>query len=259
MVDKESIFLSFVDLLSKWDGHYIGCGNIYSHILIIGKECALDTKSEIYKNDFQKNFELWNSKPTKSFDEVESWFGGRAWPWDDFHPAAPYKGQRFTIERHSRIDSRIIISGEGGTNSTWYNYQKLINLYREQNNGLKPNTSKIDFFKDCFITELSSVVRKNNSNNSQTDHLATKNSIIERLDLMKMTKSFWSHFDYVILACGPYADAFRKDNQLVKDIFGDSYVILSTKDGRKIPQLSSPIRDEFNLMQDIVSQMTTQR
>ena len=37
---------------------------------------------------------------------------------------------------------------------------------------------------------------------------------------MKTGKPFWSRFKVVILACGDYADALKRDAQLYADIFG---------------------------------------
>lgn len=61
---------------------------------------------------------------------------------------------------------------------------------------------------------------------------------------MIATSSFWSHFGTVILACGPYADALRADPELTRAIFGNAKVI-SSVNGKKLPQLSSPISDDF--------------
>ena len=68
----------------------------------------------------------------------------------------------------------------------------------------------------------------------------------------KEIKSFWSHFETVILACGPYADALRKDQQLTQDIFGKAKVI-STINNRNVPQLSIAISNE--LLREIAKQV----
>jgi len=168
-----------------------------------------------------------------------------------FCPFAPYnKPQRFTIERKK---GDKIISGAGGTSVTWYNYQKLINYIRELGKLDNPvNTSTIDFYKDCFITELNEKCRVNNYGLSVKERQETEENIRQRFDLMKETKSFWSHFDTVILACGPYADALRKDQQLTRDIFGDAKVI-STINNRNVPQLSIAISNE--LLREIAKQV----
>lgn len=239
----------FVDLLNSpaWKAgrHFVGSGNPNSTILIVGKECAINVDTEQYKEEYAKNFEKWCQK---SDTEIKNWVDNPVLDWGIFHPRAPYKGQRFVVEK--RNAKREIISGKGGTSSTWYNYQKLINLIREQGKlSLQPNTDTIDFYEDCFITELNESCRVNNKGSKKKP---TENSIRNRFDIMRATKPFWSHFKTVILACGPYADALRTDSQLTYDIFGDANII-SMAEGRKIPQLSFAI--SYQLLKSIADQV----
>ena len=37
--------------------------------------------------------------------------------------------------------------------------------------------------------------------------------------------NFFNHFKIVILACGPYANAIKKDECLRKDLFGDAFIV----------------------------------
>ena len=232
--------------------HYIGLGNPNAKILIIGKECAHEEGSTSAQQECSNNYNQWMKLVEKGHgfineEEIPQWDGS----WETFCPFAPYnKPQRFTIERKK---GDKIISGAGGTSATWYNYQKLINYIRELGKLDNPvNISTIDFYKDCFITELNEKCRVNNQGLTAIERKKTKENIQKRFDLMKETKSFWSHFETVILACGPYADALRKDQQLTRDIFGDAKVI-STINNRNVPQLSIAIRNE--LLREIAKQV----
>lgn len=241
----------FIDLLNspawKTDKHFVGCGNPNSTILIVGKECAIKSDSEQYKEEYAKNFEKWCQK---SDTEIKNWVDNPVLDWGIFHPRAPYKGQRFTIRGLRKTKNGEAIIGEGGTSRTWYNYQKLINLIREQGKlSSQPNTDTIDFYEDCFITELNESCRVNNKGSKKKP---TEDSIRDRFDIMRATKPFWSHFKTVILACGPYADALRTDKQLSYDIFGDANII-SMAEGRKVPQLSFAISNQ--LLKSIADQV----
>ena len=142
--------------------HYIGLGNPNAQILIIGKECAHEEGSTSAQQECSNNYNQWMKLVEKGHgfineEEIPQWDGS----WETFCPFAPYnKPQRFTIERKK---GDKIISGAGGTSATWYNYQKLINYIRELGKLDNPvNTSTIDFYKDCFITELNEKCRVNN-------------------------------------------------------------------------------------------------
>lgn len=242
----------FIDLLNspawKTDRHFVGCGNPNSTILIVGKECAIKSDSEQYKEEYAKNFEKWCQNADTG---IKNWIDNPVLDWGIFHPRAPYKGQRFVVEKRNKEGE--IISGKGGTSSTWYNYQKLINLIREQGKlSSQPNTNTIDFYEDCFITELNESCRVNNNGLNPSEKKATEDNIRDRFDIMRATKPFWSHFKTVILACGPYADALRTDKQLSYDIFGDANII-SMAEGRKIPQLSFAISNQ--LLKNIADQV----
>ena len=241
-----------IEFSQKEVKHYIGLGNPNAKILIIGKECAHEEGSTSAQQECSNNYNQWMKLVEKGHgfineEEIPQWDGS----WETFCPFAPYnKPQRFTIERKK---GDKIISGAGGTSATWYNYQKLINYIRELGKLDNPvNISTIDFYKDCFITELNEKCRVNNQGLTAIERKKTKENIQKRFDLMKETKSFWSHFETVILACGPYADALRKDQQLTRDIFGDAKVI-STINNRNVPQLSIAISNE--LLKEIAKQV----
>lgn len=242
----------FDDLLNnaiwKNDKHFVGYGNPNATILIIGKECAVNSNSAQYREEYTKNFELWKKEIEKS--KIKNWIENPILDWSIFHPRAPYNGQKFVIEK--RKEGKII-SGKGGTSPTWYNYQKLINYIREQGKlPLPPNMTTIDFYDDCFITELNELCRVDNNGLNASEKQMTKENIQNRFDLMIATKSFWAHFKTIILACGPYADALRANKQLLFNIFGNANVI-SMAEGRKIPQLSRYISN--HLLKEIANQV----
>lgn len=250
-----SYSLEFQSLLQhpQSKSHYIGLGNPNARILIVGKECAYDVtekgcKNEFYENEFLKNYDKWQKlDSSRSLEDVHNWVENDKLDWDIFDPLAPYKGQYFAFGKR-----------KGATSRTWYNYQKLVNIIRDLGRSdLSKNTSRIDFYKDCFITELNEHCRKSNTKLSAEEKKNTKRSIEQRFDWMKATNSFWSSFETVILACGPYADALRIDADLRHSIFGDANVIstIPTADGKviKIPQLSLFISE--NLLQEIAKQV----
>lgn len=228
---------------SMWrrNKHYIGLGNPDAEILIVGKECAVNTNSDEYRYEYSQNYNLWTERNKDiGVDDVKDWIGNPMCDWSIFDPLAPYKGQLFKIER--RTPKGEIISGKNGTSCTWYNYQKLINYIRELGKlNTSPNTTNIDFYKDCFITELNESCRSNNSGLSADTQKGTVDNIRKRFELMRATNYFWSHFKTVILACGPYANALRENPKLTLSIFGNAKVISNVNEKKKVPQLSFAI------------------
>ena len=246
----------FKDLLQnplwKKGEHYVGLGNPNAEILIVGKECAVDENSDSYKCEYSQNYNLWKNRDWSiKVEDVKNWIDNPILDWKIFDPLAPYSGQRFTVERRNKDGE--VISGKGGTSATWYKYQKLINFIRERGKLDSPvNTTHIDFYKDCFITELNELCRLNNHRLSAEERRKIEENIRNRFDLMIATNSFWSHFKTVILACGPYADALRADPRLTRAIFGCAKVI-SSVNGKKIPQLSFAISND--LLREIAKQV----
>ena len=148
--------------LWKKGEHYVGLGNPNAEILIVGKECAVDENSDSYKCEYSQNYNLWKNRDWSiKVEDVKNWIDNPILDWKIFDPLAPYSGQRFTVERRNKDGE--VISGKGGTSATWYKYQKLINFIRERGKLDSPvNTTHIDFYKDCFITELNELCRLNN-------------------------------------------------------------------------------------------------
>ena len=83
----------------------------------------------------------------------------------------------------------------GKINTTWQNYQRLINRVYHRESEFK---DKFDFEKYAFTTELNNKARQHSS----TD-IKTMTSIKDRLNLLKESH-FIQSFPVIILACGPY-------------------------------------------------------
>ena len=207
---------------------FIGYGNPNAKILIIGKECASynpndrgcnscknnnDCKEyKNYKEFYEKNFEQWDEtisgkhlccckliEKEKPYDFEQCYF----------HPIYPFFRQENKIRRKGR---------ETGTSSTYYYYQRLVDSIfgREK-------SEYINFFEDCFITELSDICRPNNTNISIEQGKETEESIRKRFDWMRKT-NFFNQFKVVILACGPYANAIKEDDKLRFELFGNARI-----------------------------------
>ena len=227
----------FINLVydSKWQGRYVGIGNPEAKILIVGKECALDEKRDpsLYDKTFKQNLTDWKDNVEKEigFDKIEEWTCNEE-IFPRYNPLLPFYKQKFTVLKHHATGEKKgkIRSGEGGTSATWYNYQKVFNMYLERI-GKNPNREYIDFFKYCFVTELSEVCRPNNRNLQKEERLETEKSIAKRYELICAT-SFFQKFDKVILACGKYADKLN-----IQRMFGNAQIIPTC-------QLSYAVSDE---------------
>ena len=189
---------------------FIGYGNPDARLLIIGKECAFTEGSKEWELFFKHNYDQWKvSFGVRGFSYA---MGKEEYPYEFengfFHPLFPFYPQE---------------NKRGRTSSTYYWYQRLVQKIRASDSH-EEKSPIIDFFRDCFITELSEECRPNNTANTKAEHQKTKDSIRQRFDWMRQT-AFFRHFDIVILACGPYANAIKKDNLLRKELFGDAHVV----------------------------------
>lgn len=228
----------FIDLVhdSKWEGHYVGIGNPNAKVLIVGIECALNEKQApcLYDETFRQNLADWKDNVEKEigFEDIKEWTCNEE-IFPRYNPLLPFYKQKFTILRRYANGEKKgeIYCGEGGTSATWYNYQKVFNMYLERM-GMKPNREYIDFFKYCFVTELSEVCRLNNKKLPKEDKLETEKSIAKRYELICETP-FFQKFDQVILACGGYADKLD-----IQKMFGNAIPI-------KTRQLSLNVSDEL--------------
>lgn len=205
---------------------YIGYGNPNAKILIIGKECASynpndrgciscknNNDCEEYKNYkefYEKNFEQWYAT---IFEGHPCSCKSGENPYDfeskNFHPRYPFFRQENKIRQKGK---------EKGTSSTYYWYQHLVDEIFGRG-----KSEYINFFKDCFITELSDICRPNNKNISIEQGKETEDSIRNRFDWMRKT-NFFNQFKVVILACGPYATAIKEDDKLRFELFGNARI-----------------------------------
>lgn len=211
---------------------FIGYGNPDADILIVGKECAIEddrkegevnraatpNSSEDWKKFIEPNFNHWlSSFKGHGFRYTP---GGEPYDFDsgNFHPINPF----FKLE-NKRQTKEIKI---GRPSSTYYNYQRLIDLIRVGDAKLYEKSPFVDFFNDCFITELNDICRPNNKNLRKKDHDEIRKHIQKRFDWMRKT-NFFNQFKVVILACGPYANDI--DEVLQKDLFGEAEVFYSNQ------------------------------
>ena len=213
---------------------FIGYGNPDARILIIGKECASTEGSKDWELFFKHNYDQWKA----SFEGRGFGYsmGKEGFPYEFengfFHPLFPFYPQE---------------NNRGKTSSTYYWYQRLIQKIRATDSN-EQKSPIIDFFQDCFITELSEECRPNNSTNTKAEHQKTKDSIRQRFDWMRQTY-FFRHFDIVILACGPYANAIKKDNLLKEELFGNAHVIFCNQLSRWDTRLDEEITAIQNILQ----------
>ncbi len=188
---------------------FIGYGNPDARLLIVGKECASSEGSEEWKKFYIPNFIHWK----ESFEGHGFGFNSGKLPYDfdngNFHPIFPFYQQR---------------NRKNATSATYYYYQRLVDKIRQLANPNYKSTEHIDFFKDCFITELNDICRRNDRDISKEQHQEIQEHIRERFDWMRRT-NYFNQFKVVILACGPYAKAINNDEKLKTDLFGKAYVV----------------------------------
>ena len=204
----------FVELVnhSCWKDEFIGYGNPYADILIIGQEAADDKESKNYNDFYAPNQSQWKvTIENNCLPQTEK-----------FVPSFPFKTQKATIR-----------SGDGNSGATWYWYQRLHDqIYPDA----KDPNGNINFFERIFITELNGEPRKNHKDKQEN----IKSQIAKRFDIMRETKAFWSHFKVVLFLCGSYSAAIdvvsaqtilatnpgdesaRKKIELFESIFGQA-------------------------------------
>jgi hypothetical protein len=174
--------------LVKDEHKYIGTGNPFSNILIIGKEAAFEIDTVDYEREIVNNFNYWNN--------IEEYDLGKIIERDKgFYSALyPYKGQ--ILKKDNKKNN-------GGTSVTWMNYQKLINYI----NNTSQNTD-ISFHEHSFITEV-------NSTPSEKTTEAITDSIPFRKEHV-LTSEFFQSFSIVIISGVGY---FNSKNKEIEEIF----------------------------------------
>lgn len=179
----------FIELVSNYPDSYIGTGNPNGQILIIGKECAIDPKEQEYKykSEILHNPKDWllNIENNTGLEDVDDWFTAQN---PKYNPLYPYKGQ--LTKKYVKDKNGI---ENGGTSSTWLNYQKLYDLIFS--NELK--SMNINFHENCFLSEFSQITAKYS--------LLVKKEL-KRESIQKRTQlfqaPFFRQFPIIIVACG---------------------------------------------------------
>lgn len=216
---------------------FIGYGNPNADILIVGKECThnMGDEDEDYKKFYEPNYNHWYETV---FCGHECSYRSGVEPYTfeagNFHPINPY----YKLINKKQSKNKEI----GRPGPTYYYYQRLVEKIRNYANEEIVKSDYIDFFKDCFITEMCGICRPNDQNLTKKQHQEIKDNIRERLDWMCET-NFFNQFKVVILACGPYAEAIKNDEVLRKDLFGDAFVVYCNQLSRWDKRLENKIPD----------------
>lgn len=203
--------------LAKYPNTFIGYGNPNSNILIIGKECALesDTPDELEKAriviTYNNNGASWAKYCKKPYESnlITDWKTVPPFPEDwakEFCPRFAFRGELYTTKE-------II----GKTSTTWYMYQKLLDLLRGY---IRGGNDLLDFQEYCFITELSSIPMKKSRTSKKV-----KESIMTRVDGL-LTEPFYNSFPIIIAACKGYVNKYHIN---LKDLFPQSRIIVSNQ------------------------------
>lgn len=194
--------LSRLDVAPEYK--YIGTGNPNADILIIGKEASINSNPQQKKMEIDENLNDWKMILSGNFPELV--------PRNNrfYTPLYPYKGQKFKIYRGK---------DNGGTSTTWYSYQKLINsIFAIIDN---PN---IDFHENVFLTEVNS-----------TPSLKTVDADTSSIKFRKesvLSSSFFQTFPVVIISGLGYFEVNDNFNEIVK-MFGVEYLRSKLPDGKK--------------------------
>lgn len=169
---------------------YVGTGNPFADILIIGKEAAISKEKhkDQFKTEIENNYATW--REIKDKDEFDQTKIQALKPIKYQTPLYPYRGQLLKIDNGSN----------NGTSRTWLTYQKLYNRIFNKN-----ENQTIDFHDGAFITEV-------NPNPSPK----TKDAEIDIEKLQKrkekfLASDFIKDFPVIIIAGVGYFDT-KKNN-----------------------------------------------
>lgn len=202
----------FENLLITTKENLIGWGNPNAKILVVGKESAIakgknSKADEQYEKEIIGNRDLWRKEELRvSQDDIVPYIfnesGSEILNYEKitYNPLYPYKGQQFCVRRVKGKGENKIIIGKKGTSLTWYNYQRLCDLIREQ--PIIKNKVN-DFHKYFFTTELSDEAGMTSSDPNPDKR---KQSIDNRKFLFK--NDFFKSFPIIILAAGNYPERF---------------------------------------------------
>lgn len=220
---------------------FIGFGNPDSKVLIIGKECALKKENiDVDEVAVIENKNRWEEFLSGNKEIID---------WKDvprnemrryFNPSKPYWKQ-LNI-RYRKLKNKESNNDNGGTSSTWCWYQRIFDSLL---NPPAVKSPEINFFDNCFITELSAFSKAYSKDGSKT---LTEQSIQERLILFR--EPFFQSFPIVIAACNGYVNKYHLN---MRELFPNSEVIPSN-------QLSMFVKiDEFNTMVENVRKSLLKR
>ena len=212
---------------------FVGYGNPNGKVLVIGKEAAHIGKEETTENLEKKKEELFQSNVSQwehilSTNEVPNYDGER--PISHENPLYAY-GNQFN-KKDVRKEGKPY---NGGTSSTYLNYEKLYEQLFLQGEKLE----RINFQKEFFITEFSDYPTRESYKNEDIEALR-KQSIEERKPLFALP--FFKEFPIVIVAAGDYPDLYHIDLERTFDVIfkkeikvgRDRYFLHFSKDNKRI-------------------------
>lgn len=214
----------FIELVENNDNiKYIGTGNPNAEILIIGKEVAMkmpkdkdntsseqldSTGEDQYVAEVIKNRSNWeaNIHQTEPIS-IKAWNKCSTFKWSNSNPLYPYFGQL----------SKRYKDHNNGTSPTWINYQKMIDIIKNN----KKKSDVIDFHEYCFLSELSTIAAPNGTyiNIDDKKKQDRSGSIEERRELWK--SKFMKGFPIVIVAAGHYP---QQHNLNLEELFDVSWI-----------------------------------
>jgi len=172
---------------------YIGTGNPFSNILIIGKEAAILKGSEQYEREIVDNINYWRGLEEYNSDNIIER------DFEKYSAIYPYKGQILKKDNGKNW----------GTSKTWMNYQKLINYIFENT-----ENSLINFHEKSFITEINSTPSK-----------VTADADIESIPFRKkhlLTSDYFQSFPIVIISGVGYFETSEQKNE-IEQIFNVTF------------------------------------
>jgi len=218
----------------KANNLFVGYGNPNGKVLVIGKEAAHIPQEETTENlEKKKKEELFQSNVSQwehilSTNGVANYDGER--PISHENPLYAY-GNQFN-KRDIRKEGKPY---NGGTSSTYLNYEKLYEQLFLQGEKLE----KINFQKEFFITEFSDYPTKK-SYKSEEIEVLRKQSIEERKPFFAMP--FFKDFRIVIVAANDYPSRYHINLEQTFDVVfqkeikvgRDRYFLHFSKDNKRI-------------------------
>lgn len=231
---------------------FIGQGNPNAQILLVGKDCNIDTSTTrgkgCYEMEYLHNTSQWEKNIANNIDvtDVTEWSIGE----DKYNPLYPYKGLH-------NIKAERTETGEvknGGASATWCAYQKLADkMFHYASPAID-----IDFHQHTFMTVLCSNPILLDSYSKDVEK-----SVKARCESLFSTPFFRS-FPVTIMACGRFAKDYHIDiehvfNQSYKEIKqeGKDWIRLFEHEGRLLIH-TRPIKMCSDVLLDIIAKKVQQ-